>query len=112
MSPEAWVGVAALITTISLAIIGSNVAVWVRIGKVTEGVRILTKQLEKDQDEHLRMWKLLDMLPRVTTQTEGLIQRVDALIKSDRERLSGCAEHATRLKNFENRLGEFARRSE
>jgi len=112
VNPEAWIGLVTVVATIIGAIIAVGVPIWVRVGNLTVSVEILGEQLRDDRDEHLRMWNVLDKLPVVTTQIESLMQKVDGLIQADRERLVGCAEHATRLKTFDNRLSDIAQRRE
>lgn len=109
MSPEAWIAAAGLSIITVGPVVGGYLLIWLRIGKLTEEVKALGKQLERDQAEHLRIWAVLDVLPKVTTQIEELIKKVDGLAEADRRRVEGCARHATELDRVKNRLAELTK---
>jgi hypothetical protein len=104
MGPESWMAIVGIIV-----VVGSNAVVLVRLGQVTKAVEVLGKQSDRDRDEHLRMWEAIDVLPRVTTQIESLMEKVEGLVQSDRERIAACAKHATLLGTFDDRLAALGK---
>lgn len=104
MSPEAWMAIVGIVV-----LVGGNAAVWVRLGRVTQAIEVLGEQSKNDRAEHLRMWEAIDVLPRVTTQIENLTEKVEGLVRSDRERIAACAKHATLLGAFDDRLATLGK---
>jgi len=51
---------AVITVTIGIALVGTLIAIWWRLGMVGNAVKELTRRVDDDQKERLRLWQRVD----------------------------------------------------
>ena len=45
---------------LGVALVGTLIAIWTRLGKIGSAVESLTQRVDHDRDERLRLWQKID----------------------------------------------------